>query len=99
MPAVCFACTRYIDPNLPAPIKPTRSARFSAARAASIRCRFIPTGSLQDVAGEVLVAGDVLRPFFHLGAVTGELPAVLLLGLKEGPSSSRSITVYRRRAP
>ena len=24
MPGVCFACARYIEPNLPAPIRPTR---------------------------------------------------------------------------
>ena len=41
MPAVCFACARYIDPNLPAPMRPTRSGRAFAARASSIRCRFM----------------------------------------------------------
>src|SRR5262245_21399757 len=46
MPGVCYACARYIDPNLPAPIRPTRSGLFSAARATSMRWRFID-GSAQ----------------------------------------------------
>ena len=40
MPGVCFACARYIAPNLPAPIRPTLSGRPSAARASSMRWRF-----------------------------------------------------------
>ena len=40
MPGVCFACARYIAPNLPAPIRPTLSGRPSAARATSMRWRF-----------------------------------------------------------
>ena len=41
MPGVRRACERYIDPNFPAPISPTRRGRESAARCSSSRCRFI----------------------------------------------------------
>ena len=37
MPGVCFACARYIAPNLPAPISATRSGRPAAARSLSMR--------------------------------------------------------------
>ena len=36
MPSMCWACDRIIEPNLPAPIRPTRTGRPAAARAASM---------------------------------------------------------------
>src|SRR4030095_6289292 len=41
MPGVCFACARYIAPNLPAPINATRSGVPAAARCCSMRWRFM----------------------------------------------------------
>src|SRR5439155_863337 len=41
MPGVCFACARYIAPNLPAPINPTVRGWPSAARCCSRRWRFM----------------------------------------------------------
>src|SRR6266851_6451160 len=40
-PAVRGAWARNIEPNLPAPINPTRTGRPASARARSFACRFI----------------------------------------------------------
>src|SRR4051812_1865583 len=45
MPGVRRACERYIVPNLPAPMMPTRKGWPAACRSSSLRCKFIE-GSL-----------------------------------------------------
>ena len=45
MPGVRSACDRYIEPNLPAPIRPTRRGLPAASRASKSLCRF--TGAPQ----------------------------------------------------
>src|SRR5689334_20651943 len=47
MPGVRRAWERYIEPNLPAPMRATRTGCPRAARASSRRCRFIGRRGLQ----------------------------------------------------
>ena len=40
-PGVLGICARYMEPNLPAPIRPIRTGRLSAWRCKSLACKFM----------------------------------------------------------